>query len=214
MCVIVYKPSKVQISREILEKCAKANPHLMGAMYFSNRGIELIRGCKSVDKLLHSLPDNWKSHDICFHFRIATSGKVNVENSHPFPIFNSRSQSILAQTRVLAKAALMHNGIVPALGSKKDLEKLSDTALLVKNKLSKLSRFQIVSVLSKLANQTGSHFIYVESGKESFARFFGDWKKLDGLFFSNLNWRYASVSRAAEYDEFSSGADPDYDTRG
>jgi len=189
MCVIVYKPSKERISMKTLEQCARANPHLMGAMYFSNHGVEILRGYKTVRGLVARLPENWETSDICFHFRIATFGGVNTVNSHPFPLYNMQDYGLLHKNHATVRAALMHNGIVAREGSKFDLELYSDTMLLARDKLSKLSTTQVIERLESLAKKTSSRFLLLDSKKERLAKFFGEWFIDDGIYYSNLNWK-------------------------
>jgi hypothetical protein len=102
MCVIVYKPSDIDIDMVKLRQCWDRNGDGAGMMFADEEKLRVAKGFmkwrsfkrymkrEGMEKL-NSLP-------IIFHFRIATHGTISPLNCHPF--------------RVNGDLAMAHNGIM------------------------------------------------------------------------------------------------------
>lgn len=113
-----------------------------------------------------------------WHYRIRSSGKVDRENIHPFPVAGG-------------KAYLYHNGVLyPAKGNKSDTRCFAET----------LYNSPIGTVRSVLrATSTGQRFLLVSATDPTDYLLFGDWKVGDnGVLMSHTMYSVgARVSYAA-----------------
>jgi predicted glutamine amidotransferase len=98
MCVIIVKPKDKTISGKTLRRANANNPHGWGVLAKTKQGLLVEKGWTT-----SALADFCKKHmneELIIHARIATSGKRDLENAHPF---------------VIAKGTyLFHNGIFNA----------------------------------------------------------------------------------------------------
>ena len=134
MCIIVYKPANTDMPDvSVFERCFEANSDGAGFMFRHDGRIEIRKGFLTFESLIAALEDeplvsDWKSTEVGIHFRFATHGAKDVANCHPFPV--STNTGTLRASHVRARAALMHNGIIPEFSSTKSVA--SDTRLFVK----------------------------------------------------------------------------------
>lgn len=111
MCIIAIKPKGTPVPE--LEEMFFNNPDGAGFMFPKNGHVMIRKGFMDLDSLesaLKEIPDP-KSVPIVFHFRIATSGGVSQENTHPFPI--SANIATLKKTRARCGLGVAHNGVIP-----------------------------------------------------------------------------------------------------
>lgn len=183
MCVAIYKPAKVSIAKKVLEACAEQNKDGCGMAYISQETGEIV-----VFKTMHfkdfypvykeAFRDN-KESPFLIHFRIATKGKVNEDNCHPFVIDENH--------------VFIHNGTITPVPVDPKGE-VSDTRIFNEMILKKLPNGWVVNDgikamveefigKSKLAvlNRNGDVHLYNEKD--------GSWK--EGVWFSNTRheWR-------------------------
>jgi glutamine amidotransferase len=126
MCIAVVKPKDVVLTKKLLHKCYDNNADSWGFAYPADNGKELV-----VKRAVSGFRDFWKEYrDVpndrpcLIHFRIATSGQVDVANCHPWLIDK--------------KHALIHNGnIENKLNDKLD-DNTSDTGAFVETILKPL----------------------------------------------------------------------------
>ena len=78
MCIIIANHKGIQLSSDMLLKCATLNPHGLGVTWLDTFETEL------------SLSSDWKvlmcKRPYIAHFRFATIGDVSLANNHPFEI--------------------------------------------------------------------------------------------------------------------------------
>lgn len=105
-------------THEEMSNCFESNPHGAGYMYAYNDKVHIRKGFFTLKEMEESLVYTEKEVGISFdllsivlHFRLATSGKINKENCHPFP--NSRKQKWLKRTSIYWDIGVVHNGIAP-----------------------------------------------------------------------------------------------------
>lgn len=123
MCIAIYQPSYTEINDFTLETCYFNNPDGMGFMYVKNGKIVIVKELKNFDYFLTMYHKALRCNlDASFvlHFRIATHGKIDLANCHPF--------------RVNSELAFCHNGILDIDST----EKVSDTRMFAKTILRKL----------------------------------------------------------------------------
>lgn len=164
MCVILV--GKIG---EALHNQAKAqNPHGF-SLYTKNLGLVKAPTQEQVDEAVHEFG--------IWHYRIASSGKVNETNIHPFPVAHG-------------SAYLYHNGV---LGE--GTASLSDTNCLARTLYE--SPFETVkSVLQSLSSE--QRFLLVSAKDPTRYLLFGDWKVQSGVLMSHSMYtHYASKAEQA-----------------
>lgn len=175
MCVIINKSADVELSADDLQKAVDRNPDGLGYTYYSVKKGWVIdkiiapneSDIAKVSKLLHK-------KTAIVHARIATSGRVNTANCHPF----ANKDYIL-----------FHNGIVGNLNGVSDRK--SDTALLFD--IIKRMPFETASnLLSRLSQNTGSKFVYVHRATNKYYKY-GKFENYAGLECSNLYFTRPSI---------------------
>ena len=112
MCIILAISKPELISEKILNNCATVNCDSVGLSYVAKGEIITLKSI-DVNKGIKFFEEAKKYRDdgtgILMHYRIATSGKIDIANCHPY-LFNNK-------TMVFA-----HNGILSGLGNKKECD--------------------------------------------------------------------------------------------
>ena len=166
MCVCIYKPAGVEMpDYETLFQCYSSNRDGMGfatpnKVYHSLSYVNFAAKIKTV-----------KTSEPCIiHFRWATHGSVRIGNCHPF---------------AKGDVKFAHNGVLP-IKSKNDK---TDSELAFLNII--YPAIQINGFRSKEADRV----IKSTAGPSRFAimkgsdvELFGEWFKVKGCLYSNLNW--------------------------
>lgn len=114
MCIAILN-RKGTISKKVFRNCWDANPDGAGLCYFDGARVQIFKELKSYKVLFAEYQNVRKQYptiDIAIHFRIATHGRVNLTNCHPF--------------RINKRAAFIHNGMINNLERSADF---SDTYL-------------------------------------------------------------------------------------
>ena len=101
MCVILNGKLN-NILKLDLQKAWKANSHGAGIVGQRKGKLVVIKGLMTYADLIEALDVFNLEDPINIHFRLATHGTINKDNTHPFKINNN--------------AYLMHNGIMQGLG--------------------------------------------------------------------------------------------------
>jgi predicted glutamine amidotransferase len=90
MCIIAVQPKGKKISRKTLQNCWNNNEDGAGLMYSVNGEIIVKKELHSFDKFMQYKQEADKHNvNIVIHFRISTSGGVNLLNCHPFKVNNN-----------------------------------------------------------------------------------------------------------------------------
>ena len=97
MCIAVYKPQGVELTEETLHNCWNKNPDGAGFMYAEDGKLNVVKGLMSYEAFEQAYAPHSDKNAV-LHFRIATHGGVNPENTHPFVIHDN--------------LAMVHNGII------------------------------------------------------------------------------------------------------
>lgn len=102
MCLALYKPEKVKLSRAEMKTAFINNPDGAGFATYDREA-----GCVEIFKGYFEFPEFWDAYQTLtlaerqkamVHFRWTTHGATNYDNCHPF---------------ALKDGALIHNGIIP-----------------------------------------------------------------------------------------------------
>lgn len=196
MCIIICKPEGVDFpSLEILETCEIANPDGAGIAYIENEKVVIKKDFKSAFDL-HSFTNGLSTKaPAIIHFRIATSGKVDMGNRHPFPL--SPVLSDLRALNITTDMAMAHHGILfdmPKLSKKSDTQLFIIEALcdpLIKNNLNNIAVQNLIELFFQASNSKCA----ILDGKTNKLFMFGDFISDSGLFFSSTvykgcyNWK-------------------------
>lgn len=115
MCIIVAKQPGVIVDLETMKNCWDANPHGAGFCTALDGTVSIIKGLMSWEefKEIYGDPEFWRELPLIVHFRIATHGAVDEDNTHPFEV-------------IPGKLAFAHNGVLSGMQVKHRPE-LSDT---------------------------------------------------------------------------------------
>lgn len=97
MCIAIWKPQGIELTEETLANCWNRNPDGAGFMYSENNKLHVVKGLMSYDEFVAAYAPH-SDKNAALHFRIATHGGVNPENTHPFQIHDD--------------LAMVHNGII------------------------------------------------------------------------------------------------------
>ncbi len=207
MCMIVYKPEGVPLpSFESLQECESCNPHGIGYMYIHDGSVVINKGIKNVARLWRKIKydDNMvglKDRKLAIHFRMATHGKINTANCHPFPISNIDSE--LSARYIKCDKGLVHNGVINIRNKQPDK---SDTYIFTKEYLAnfdwnglnaayKLLDDEIfLSDRVLIFNKDGKHLMWGSWNKDtdgclySSGRYYGRSNVLYGYGYSGYHW--------------------------
>lgn len=207
MCVAIYKPANVKTpSLSTLSLCWESNPHGAGfAIRKKNADkyfIEIHKGFMTWEDFAqayekYNLADF--NDEMLLHFRITTHGGTCKGNCHPFPITDEKH--LLKMENVWTNYAVVHNGILPITPSESDI---SDTMEFTKQMFVDKKYRDIDGFFAKIAGQIGSNKIAVMTPKR--VKLLGDWKEIDGVFYSNTHWDYIPynypISESIGYGSF------------
>lgn len=156
MCIAILN-TKGKLTEQTFANCWANNPHGGGIAWASGGKVHTFKEMKSVkimyDKYVE-LRDQFPDANLLIHFRIATHGRINETNCHPFKVNN--------------KLAFIHNGMIssPALGNSPDF---SDTYLFNQLILQKLPKNFIhnEAILSMMSDFIGySKLIFLDSNND------------------------------------------------
>lgn len=109
MCVIIERNPNVEIDPEKLESAAKVNAHGYGISIIDRGKMETIRNYTEAGndpKEIQKIFEDAKGYKLFAHLRYSTKGHKNLNNCHPFPIFEDGDYKIM----------FMHNGTLSSLG--------------------------------------------------------------------------------------------------
>lgn len=129
MCQILYVPPKGYFPWEHLDVIYENNSDGFGMMWVDDNRVKHIKGVFSYEEIRFMIKDGPKT-GVGYHFRYATRGIVDEDNSHPFMISDD--------------IGMMHNGTISKL---KTLQTVSDTA-------------QFAKACVALYNEYGSEYIF------------------------------------------------------
>lgn len=138
MCIAVVIPAGKVLDRETIQRCAQSNRDGSGLAYIHNGKVHISKGWMDAGEFIkayYPIAAEFGQHSpMLVHFRIATQGKVNRNNCHPFRIRggalihngqfwnNGRSQE---KSDTAEFSQIFHNIFVKehVLAAKEDIEK-------------------------------------------------------------------------------------------
>ena len=209
MCVIVYKPTNVELPTEnTLKQCFNTNNDGAGYMLPLNNKVIIRKGFMTFKDFYNDFKSFIKDNNIdivntpiIFHFRITTQGGVQKELCHPYPI--SESYEDMRKLTHECNIALAHNGIITLTSSYGKCLKYNDTMTFIKDYASIIIDNDLYFGSKKkkcllLERLIGASKLAIMN-KLGFVKLIGDFKQVDGIYYSNLNHTYASMRYSHTY---------------
>ena len=175
MCIIIVKQKEQQkVSKEVLKTSSKINPHGLGIVWLDTFEVSYHQSKE------YNILDTTRPY--IAHFRYATIGKINKENTHPFVCGNNKQE------------LLMMNGSIYGMGN----YNVCDTKVLA-NKLGGMNRHLWKKELSQyqhrfvsINTRTRTFQIY---NKELWTRKNGVWYSKDNVLLENLVAVYGTLKK-------------------
>ena len=128
MCLIINSETGFEkVSRQLTKDIYQSNSDGFGFMYYDSAIGDLVvhkdvyTSYKPIHSLLQDLP---KDRPVSVHFRYATSGNIDQDTAHPFPVIDKDGYRVW----------LMHNGVMGTYEPKKG-DEMSDTMRFIANYL-------------------------------------------------------------------------------
>lgn len=173
MCVIALKKRKIKIDLATIELMFDQNPDGAGFALIEDSKTTISKGYFTVDDLWKDI-QHLQDKRLVLHFRIATSGGINVPMCHPFIVTDDfkLATSMYEETE---KPVLFHNGMISHFGN----TKMSDTCEFASTVLPHLPTVEAQLAVLKLAN---TKFIYIRDNQ---VYKIGTFYKYKGLSVSN-----------------------------
>lgn len=169
MCVIIYKDKKTNLDFETVRLAYTSNPDGVGVAINDGDTWTIKKYMYPSRQQLKTLCNNLKEKEAILHFRIATSGGINIDNCQPFLFDNDRQ-------------VLFHNGIVYSLNGISSHK--SDTRLLID--ILETEKQDINNILFNISEKSNNKFVLIDDKND--VQFFGEFKNYKGLYCSNLNF--------------------------
>lgn len=176
MCIALVVPAGKIVKSETLVECFNGNPHGMGMAYINNGKVEMSKGFFKIGEFIPAYKEKAARfgdyNPMLLHFRIATQGKINGQNCHPFPIKGG---------------ALVHNGSLWHKRGGITLEK-SDTREFAERMYNNLSYDVVKAALPEISEALEWNKIAMLYDDGRYIRL-GKWYEDDGIWYSNEGYR-------------------------
>lgn len=159
MCVIIIKQAGKKVPQEVAKTSSRINPHGLGVIWLDTFEVTYHKSAEY--KVLFT------ERPFIAHFRYATIGAVNKENTHPFRCGNNKQEW------------LMMNGTIRGLGNVTK----SDSRVLAEN-LGKIPRHKWKKELERYE----CRFVTVNTHSRTFQIYNKElWTQRDGVWYSKAN---------------------------
>lgn len=185
MCVIVHQPAGKYLAKDQAKNMWDRNRDGGGFAYISGDSIK-VEKAMTFDRwwrLFERARSKNRDTDFLAHFRIATSGKIGLANSHPYEI---------DQFTVMA-----HNGMLNHIVGEMDLKhELSDTRVFIRDVLSQLPHGWLdnpvlVDMVEDYIGYSKLMFLTVDPGLQKNVYILNESKgaEVEGMWVSNTQWK-------------------------
>ena len=159
MCVIIIKQKGKHVPNEVAKTSARVNPHGLGVIWLDTFEVTYHKSAEY--KVLDT------ARPFIAHFRYATIGAINKENTHPFRCGSNKQEW------------LMMNGTIKALGD----HKKSDSKVLAEN-LGEVARYKWKQELEKYE----CRFVTINTYSRTYQVYNKElWIQRDGVWYSKDN---------------------------
>lgn len=175
MCVIITTRNKLRLKNSTLALAYESNPHGWGIMHAEDGQIFIAKRASDFTDFLCELKNVPDDSPLAIHFRLATHGKVNDNNCHPFMVWSN--------------VAYMHNGIIRFKNLEKLTAELSDSAIYARNIRAYLKKAggKIRKIMKQIELETyGSKILIMDGDGKTYKTFPHLWINVDdGVVASN-----------------------------
>lgn len=190
MCLIAVKHQGIGLpDKKKLENGYKNNPNGVGIAILpkGKNQIYIKKDFKDFDTFYTWANNNIGIEDIAvIHFRLATSGKVDIGNRHPFPI--TRNRLLLRKTNLLCNYAVAHNGILSDYSIKD--KKYSDTQKFILDILAGVKyKLDNEAVLKLIRGYIGSDKLAIIDARQRKLILIGEYINDEGISWSNSGYK-------------------------
>ena len=169
MCVIIYKGKKTNLDFETVRLASITNPDGVGVAINDGDIWTIKKYMYPTRQQLKTVCNSLQEKEAILHFRIATSGGINLDNCQPF-LFDDDKQ------------VLFHNGVIYSLNGISSSK--SDTRLLID--ILETEKQDINNLLFNISEKSNNKFILLDDKND--VQFYGEFKNYKGLMCSNLNF--------------------------
>ena len=194
MCILILNKKGYRLpKKEILKTCYKNNDDGCGYAFSTGKEIIIKKGFFSFDTFYQSLKEDNKKYNlfnknVLLHFRIATSGGIQENKTHPF-ILTNKSKVINRYKKEIKTTdpVIGHNGIFSDYVFKNNL---SDTQNFILNFLYPIYKSNLKdNIKNHLIKQEidTSKLIILE--KDGSVKTYGDFILSDGTLYSNSSYK-------------------------
>lgn len=191
MCIICVKPyGKEFPTQKTMKTMYTFNSDGCGYMHADGKKVIIKKGFTTFDSFYQSIKaesNNFTSKDVfAMHFRIATHGGINRENTQPFPL--SADVNKLMSLKQKAPIGIAHNGIITMTSYAK---KISDTAEFIRKYMSyiigDLSQFDFrdLDLIEESINGSRMVILYANGQYD----LLGSWVHEGDLWYSNSTYK-------------------------
>lgn len=208
MCIILTlnanaRPDKDEFA-QLLGTCWQNNPDGAGFMFARNGKVHGYKGFMRLDDLQDALRVVPDSAPLVIHFRIATSGGIVPECTHPYPVTNNIRQ--LHALKWSAPAGIAHNGVIYGMFTDNG-RGISDTVFYTKTIVTTVKR-TVCNGSKTIATSTRAARMLSETcdgsrlallDKNGAIKRIGKWDKVQtGVYASNSSYRAARAKAPAK----------------
>lgn len=173
MCLLICKPAGKDIPLSYLREACCNNPDGAGLVYAYKGRLITEKGSKLDYRRIHSVLQSVKKSSALIHFRMATHGRVDFENQHPYKVSDEWSMA--------------HNGVLSGIKCRSNE---SDTRAYIRENLNPQMDFRDKKLIRNIGTHIGSYnkFAFLhKSGEYSIANSDrGHWK--NGIWYSNYSY--------------------------
>ena len=213
MCVIIVKDKNGTLpKKETLQNCFDRNSHGAGFMYVESGKVVIDKGYMDFKsfyrhyKRLCRKFHNFENKNLVMHMRISTSGGIERENTHPFPMANNFKDMLKLYFRT--DVGIAHNGIISAAKPSKEQEalKINDTMVFIKAYLNNIYQdwnecLESEAFMTGISIITGSKLAILD--KDDNLRLVGDFKTFENTLYSNTSYEPSySKKYSYNYDDY------------
>ena len=191
MCLLLFKPADKEIPYSYLENGAMSNPHGSGIAIADGERLIIQKSQKWGAEEIQRALDKFKGHPAIVHFRYATHGSKNYQNTHPFWLND--------------KWCAAHNGVI-TIPTQKDE---SDTRAFLRVHVRPLLRDNVSltdrDIMQLLGEEMGNwnKMVYLSAaGDVGIANEdSGHWN--NGIWYSNHNYEdFSTYYNMDDYDDY------------
>lgn len=174
MCIAIVAPAGKLVKETTLLECNANNPDGAGFAYIKDGKVEISKGFFKIGQFIAEYKKKaeafGKDNPMLLHFRIATQGKVNAPNCHPFPIRGG---------------AIIHNG---SLWYKRGEQEKSDTREFAERMYNNLSYDVVKAALPEVTEALQWNKLAMLYDDGQYIRI-GKWYEDEGIWYSNETYR-------------------------